>query len=230
MGPWCICRASLSTQLVQVDRRGNGRVLVPDVKIYSNPRVSPDGRRIAVSIGNPPYVSDIGVFEVGSGTLTRLTNGGTNDGPEWTPDGRRIAWTSVSRGREGIWWQAWDASTPPELLVPAWPRSTVHARRGAVLVSFEATSGTEVRMIPLPVDSSRPARVVLPSAPGYRHYQVSPDGRWLAYVADETGTGEVYVQPFPGPGGRFQISMGGGSVPPGHRVGRSCSTSAVAAA
>lgn len=153
------------------------------------------------------------MYEVGSGTLTRLTTDGASDGPEWTPDGRRIAWTSVSQGRAGIWWQAWDANTPPELLVPGGREARFTPGGEAVLVNFEAPNGTEVRMIPLPFDSARPGTVVLPPAPGYRHYRVSPDGRWLAYLSDETGLGEVYVQPFPGPGRRFQISVGGGIAP-----------------
>jgi serine/threonine-protein kinase len=203
----------IGTQLIEIDRRGSARALLPDVQNYASPRVSPDGRRIAVSIGQPPYISDIWVYDIGSGTLTRLTTSGTNDGPEWTPDGRRIAWTSVGRGREGIWWRAWDASTPAELLLPDGRGAKFAPSGDVVLANFDAPNGTEVRMMSVPFDSSRPGRVVLPAAAGDRHYRVSPDGRWLAYVSDETGMGEVYVQPFPGPGGRFQISVGGGIVP-----------------
>jgi Tol biopolymer transport system component len=68
-------------------------------------------------------------------------------------------------------------------------------------------------LVTLPFDPARPATVLLPAGSGDRQYRLSPDEHWLAYVSDETGVGEVYVQPFPGPGGRFQISNGGGAAP-----------------
>lgn len=203
----------IGTQLVMIDRRGAARVLVSTVQNYANPRVSPDGRRIAISIGYPPYTSDIWIYDISSGTLTRLTTGGTSDGAEWTPDGHRIAWTSVARGREGIWWQSHDASAPPELLVPGGRGPRFSPRGDALLATFQVPNGLEVRMTPLPVDPKQPPRVLFPAAAGDRQYRVSPDGRWVTYVSDETGVLEVYVRPFPGPGGQFQVSVGGGTTP-----------------
>jgi eukaryotic-like serine/threonine-protein kinase len=202
----------IGTQLVLIDRQGRERLLLPAVQNYSNPRVSPDGRRVAVSVGHPPYVSDIWIYDLVSGTFTRVTTGGTSDTPEWSPDGQRIAWTSVAQGRAGIWWQPWDGSEPPQLLVPGARLPRFTPRGEAILASFETSAGMEVRLVPLPlgVDSGR---VLLPESATDRQYRLSPDGRWLAYVSDETGTREVYVQRVSGPGGRRQVSSGGGVAP-----------------
>jgi serine/threonine-protein kinase len=86
-------------------------------------------------------------------------------------------------------------------------------RGDSVITSFEVAAGLEVRVVPLPFDSLRPARVVLPRGAVDRQLSLSPDGRWLAYVSDEAGAREVYVQRFPGPGPRVQASTGSGAGP-----------------
>jgi serine/threonine-protein kinase len=196
-----------------MDRRGAMRLIVSAAQNYSAPRVSPDGRHIAVGIGQPPYTSDIWVYDTVSRTLTRLTSGGASGQPEWTPDGRRITWTSVAPGREGVWWQPWDASAPAELLVPGGRGAQFGPRGDFVLTMFDMGNTAQLRMVPIPLDPRRPAQVILPSATANASFRLSPDGHWLAYDSDETGQREVYVQRFPGPGGRLQISSGGGVLP-----------------
>jgi hypothetical protein len=211
---------TIGQQVVDVDRRGAERMVLSKIDAYRDPRVSPDGRHIALTIGPPPYYSDIWIYDLISGTLTRLTTGGTNVNPWWTPDGKRIAWTSIgvpnvsSPGSEGgVWSQPWDASAPPQLLVPA-AEGGKFTRSGDSLIStFDVSNATEVRLVPLPYDGHVPLKVVLPASWQPRQARLSPDGRWLAYVSDESGAREVYIQPFPDPGGHFQISSGGGAEP-----------------
>jgi serine/threonine-protein kinase len=206
-------RGAIGAQLITLDRRGLPDTVFSTVqKAYATPRVSPDGRRIAVAVGQPPYSSDIWVYTIVSKTMTRLTTGGVNGMPEWTPDGRRIAWTSATAGHEGVWWQPWDQSAPAELLVPNGRGATFTPHGDAVLTTVEVLKGLELRLITLPLDAHQPARVVLPPTPGDRQPRFSPDGHWLAYLSDETGPREVYVQAFPGPGGHFQVSTGGGNA------------------
>jgi serine/threonine-protein kinase len=214
-------RGAIGAQLLELDRRGVSRLVIPAVeKAYAGPRISPDGRRIAVAIGQPPYTSDIWLYTTASNTPTRVTIGGVSGSPEWTPDGRRIAWTSAETGHEGVWWQPWDQSAPAELLIPG-GRGAIFTRRGdTVLTSVDVAKGLELRLVTLPYDARKPPRVVLPATPGDRQPQLSPDDRWLAYLSDETGLREVYVQAFPGPGGRFQISTGGGNWPTWSPSGR----------
>src|SRR4051794_24601805 len=213
-GTMVYLRGAISAQLIELDRRGASRPVVATVQqTYAGPRISRDGRHLAIGIGQPPYTSDVLVYNIASGTTSRFTTGGVSGSPEWTPDGRRIAWTSAAAGHEGVWWQPWDQSTPAELLVPG-ARGVNFTKGGRVLLAtFEVPNGLELRQVALPFDPRQPPHVVLPAAPGDRQPRLSPDGRWLAYLADDTGIREVYVQAFPGPGGRFQISMGGANWP-----------------
>jgi len=212
---------TVGQQIVEVDRRGIAKPVLSEIATYRDLRVSPDGRRFAVTVGPPPYSSDIRVYDFASGTLTSLTTGGTNTNAAWTPDGRRIAWTSIgqpnaSSGRAsggGVWWQPWDGSAPPELLLPGAEGARFTPSGDTIIASFDLGNATELRLVPLPIDASRPATAILPAQPEPRQARLSPDGRWLAYVSAESGTQQVYIQPFPGPGGRFQISTRGGAEP-----------------
>ena len=214
-------------QIIDVDRRGGARVIISKLNSYRAPRFSPDGRRIALGIGAPPYATDIWVYDIASSTLTRLTTGGTNTNPSWTPDGRRIAWSSSGQpnvtGSDsvpgGAWWQPWDASAPAELLVPDVEGAKFTPSGDSIITNFDVGTANELRLVPLPYDPRKPATTLLPPDPQPRFARVSPDGHWLAYVSDETGTAEVYVQPFPQRGGHFQISSGGGNEPVWARSG-----------
>jgi dipeptidyl aminopeptidase/acylaminoacyl peptidase len=211
-GTLAYIRGNIGTQVVEFDRHGAKRLLMETVRSYTALRISPDGRRLALSVGEP-YASDIWLYDIRATTLTKLSTFGNSNLPEWTPDGRRVAWTSAAQGHKGIWWRPWDQSAPAELLVPA-ARGSVFLPSGAfVLTSFDAPNGADIRMVTLPFDPRRPSRVILPAAPVDRQISLSPDGQWLAYLSDETGTRELYVQRIPGPGARLQVSVGGATGP-----------------
>jgi Tol biopolymer transport system component len=221
---------TVGRELVEFDRTGVVRPVTTGIQsLTASPRVSPDGRRIAVTVGQPPFSGDIWVYDIPSGTLPRLSTGGTGSSAEWSPDGRRIAWTSIvapgggsasSKAQDGVWWQPWDASAPPELLVPGAQGPKFVPRGDSLLVNVTVGNATEVRLVGVPYDAARGSRMLLPAAAGPRQARVSPDGRWLAYVSEETGRREVYVQPFAGGGGHFPISSGGGAEPVWNRNGK----------
>jgi dipeptidyl aminopeptidase/acylaminoacyl peptidase len=170
-----------------------------------------------VTVGDVSGGADIWVYDIPSTTLSRVTSGGNMTSPEWTPDGRRLAWTDAVR-RE-VLWQPADGSQPPERLISG-GRGVVFTHGGdSALAGFGPLTGPDWRLVGLPADSGTAGRTILPSAV-MPHLRLSPDGRWLAYVSEQSGTREVYIQAFPGPGARVQVSSGGGTEPVWHPNGR----------
>jgi len=193
-------------QIVEFDRAGHPRVITPMSRDFRFPRYSPDRRRIAVTIGQPPSM-DVWVYSIASGTLSRLTTDAHSTTPVWSPDGRRVAWTVSGGANAGTWWRSWDGSDAPTSLLPL-SRGVVFSPKGDF---FVANVGSPTVVTAVRLDSSRAQKeVVKAQAP---NSAISPDGKWLAYVADETGSLEVYIRPFPGPGGHYPISNGGGFEP-----------------
>jgi hypothetical protein len=113
----------------------------------------------------------------------------------------------------GIWWRRWDGSAPAELLVAGAQGPKFTPRGDSLVVTTTAGNVTELRLVRPGDDPVRSGRTLLPATAGPRQARISRDGHWLAYVSDESGMREVYVQPFPGPGGHFAISSGGGTEP-----------------
>jgi serine/threonine-protein kinase len=189
--------------------------------LYSYPRLSPDGRRIALAVITGGR-SDIWVYDLVSSTLQRLTSTGfLNDRPEWTPDGSRVVYRSDEGGSSAIMSVPVDLSGPPDPL----QSSPVHdfyegvvSPDGRALVYQIDDSQADVMYRFLEGDTaSRPLAASLSIEAQAR---VSPNGRWVALVTDASGTAQVVVQPFPGPGGQVQVSNAGGSEPVWARDGR----------
>jgi len=203
-------------RVVWVDRRGAETAALKDLREYAFPRVSPDGKRIAVVIGATGRAltgGDVWIFDTQSGALTRLTQTG-GDRPDWTADGRSVL--SVRSDSGSVVTQPWDASgTPVQYLsIPnkdVFEISTPRQKRGYLAVRVGTGGISDIWIAP--VDSPQTARPFLATTATEIMPSVSPDGRWLAYLSNESGRMEVYVRPMPGPGARVQISTDGGSEP-----------------
>ncbi len=207
-----------------VDPRGQFQPVIPDAQAYTYPRLSPDGRRIAMAIGSGGR-SDIWIYDLASRTPTRLTSSGTlNDRPEWTPDGRRVLYRTDRDNRIAIWWQAADLSGPPAALEASDAHDFyegVLSPDGRTLVYQVDDGGAQqADVMYRALEGDTAARPVAASPFIEAQPRVSPDGRWIAFVTDASGTSQVVVQPFPGPGGRVQVSVAGGSEPVWSRDGR----------
>ena len=175
------------------------------------PRVSPSGRSLAFSAVSQG-VRDIWIHDFREDQLRRLTRLLSAWEPQWTPDARRIVFTSDTGGTRRLWWQAADGSGPAQVLVAADSVFTGHlSADGRVLVY--ATAGGNVWYVVLGGDNE--PRPLLTTESRETMPRLSPDGRWIAFVADysEPASYEIYVQPFPGPGKRVQISAEGGTEP-----------------
>ncbi|MFN9796349.1 MAG: protein kinase domain-containing protein [Gemmatimonas sp.] len=208
-----------ATTAVLVDETGTAKPLLEESRQFGNPRYSPDGQRVAFDIGGPQG-RDIWIFEIASATLTRLTSAGSNVRPEWSPDGQRVLYRQVTP-RKGIWWQPANGSGAPELLVevPGGPNEGLLSPDGRTLM-YRTDEGTgDQHVITMPMDKSAPPTPLVTTAVNWAP-RFSPNGQWIAYSSDESGTAEIYVRPFPGAGGRIQVSNGGGSEPVWSRDGR----------
>jgi serine/threonine-protein kinase len=198
-------------RLMLVSRSGQATPLTPDLKGYANPRFSPDGRRVAVYIADPITSSrDVWVLDVGQRVWSRLTTNGISDKPIWTPDGRRVVYSS----NEDLWWIAADGSGRPEsLLVSAGSHFAGSVTPDGRRVVFQETGSVSNGIRTLTFDSAPTARTVIPAAFDESAPALSPDGHWLAYQSDQTGQMEVYVRSYPEPGARVPVSLQGGTEP-----------------
>jgi len=207
-GPQAIRRASL----VWVDRTARDRPVAAPERPYANPRLSPDGRVVAVNVTDDAR-QDIWTYDLTRDTLTRLTFDGTgNNFPQWTPDGRRVIYRSF-RPAPNLFWKSADGSGAEERLTTSQFLQTPLSVSpdGRTLVFTELNAKTSYDLLAMSLDGDRTPRPIIQTPFDDRIAQLSPDGRWIAYISNESGTYEVYVQPFPGPGGKQQISSGGGA-------------------
>jgi serine/threonine protein kinase/Tol biopolymer transport system component len=204
-------------RLAWVDRNGAEQPLAAPANTYESPRLSPDGQRIAVTTDG-----QIWLYDLSRETLTRFTfEGNTNSRPVWTPDGKRIAFYSNKEGPLNIFWQLADGSGGLERLTTSEFTSVPGSWSpdGQTLAFHDANSktGNDIWMLRL---SDRKAQPYLRTPFNEGNPRFSPDGRWIAYISDESGRSEVYVQPYPGPGGKWQVSRDGGTEPVWNRNGR----------
>jgi len=198
--------------IVAVDRAGRETPLVTEPGAYEMPRLSPDGRRLAVQI-HDDRGSDIWILDSVLGTSTRLTFGpGDETEPHWTPDGTRVAF----RTENGIYWKAADGSGHAEPLVagPSWVLPHSFSPDSKHLVFGQQGQGWDIWMLPL--EGERIAQPLIEMEEDQGYAAVSPDGRWIAYgsASPRTYRGEIYVRPFPDvEKGVWQVSKDGGIYP-----------------
>ncbi len=203
--------------LVLVGRSGSADPIPGEARLFTSPRFSPDGHRLALGITDQTEAKDIWVFDVSQRTWSRLTTSGISNRPVWTPDGRRLVYSS----HDDLWWIAADGSGRPEsLLVAAGNRFAGSVTPDGRTVVFQEQASDRNGIRSLVFDSAPASRLVIPGNFGETAPALSPDGKWLAYQSDETGRMEVYVRPYPGPGARVSVSLRGGTEPVWGHSGR----------
>jgi serine/threonine-protein kinase len=229
--------------LVVVDRGGRATVISDTRAAYSHPRLSPDGRRLAVAIESENG-SDIWIHDLDRGIARPLVTGGINRYPIWSHDSQQITFQSTRSGGVSLYSKRADGSGEPEALIhsatdqgAALSRSLAGLLPGTMPVFTSANPHLPMSWSPdgatLAFDERKPSaehdiwilsRGSEPtpfqrtdhdeSAPAF-----APDGKWLAYVSDESGRSAVWVQPFPGPGPKWLVSLEGGTEPAWSRSG-----------
>jgi Tol biopolymer transport system component len=177
---------------------------------YVFPRLSPDGLRVAVNVRRPASrVADVWVYDLLRAAPTRLTFEGSNSSPVWSPDGRRVVFSADTEGPSNLYVVNADGSGKPERLAKSdyqqIPSSWNRTNGMLAFLQRPTLETTGIWVLP-PDDRTATPKLFLESRFGLSHAEFSPDGRWLAYVSNESGGSEVYVQPYPGPGEKVRIS------------------------
>ena len=213
--------ARLAKRVVWVDRAGNAEPLPLPERDYEAVAISPDGRQAAVQIQDGTV--GLWLYDFSRQTLTPFaTTGGSSQAPIWTADGSHILYRGTRAGHRNVYWKAADGTAPEERLTTRedsiqTPTSVSPDGRWVVFTDgLPAQTDSTVWIVGTGGD--RQPRQLL--QPGELNGHVSPDGRWIAFQSLASGRGEIYVQPFPGPGPRRQVSVGGGDWPLWSRDGR----------
>ncbi len=204
------------SRIVITDRSGKAMQMTTERGVFRSPRFSPDGKEIAFQAGfGTSTVDNIHVWNLERNTIRKVTFEKSVSGfPVWSRDGRRIAYFSDrERGITNIYITRSDGAGEPEAVTPA---ATIRvplsfSPDSAELVFMElAPKGFDLMVLSL-ADKKRKPFLTTPAQEMLGMF--SPDGKWLVYESDESGAPEVYARPYPGPGGKWQLSSGGGAAP-----------------
>jgi eukaryotic-like serine/threonine-protein kinase len=214
-------RGSLQSIPVWVDRKGAVQPLAAPPRAYNHPQLSPDGSQLAVTISAVDK-DDIWVFDLARGSLTRLTFEGINHVSQWTPDGKRMVFRSIREGIDNLYWKSADGGGAEEQITHGEKSVSLSSISpdGKLAFYSENNPGTQNDLWMVPLEGERKPGPILQTPFAEDVPKISPDGRWMAYVSNESGRAEVYVRAFPGPGGKWQISTEGGGEPLWARNGR----------
>jgi serine/threonine-protein kinase len=217
--------ATVPRVLVMADRSGGRKVLPLRAAEYDGPRLSPDGKHLAVGSSDAEEFN-IWVYDLdGATSVRRLTFGGRNQIPAWTPDGKRIVFRSDRGEGEGLYWQASDGSGAAERLTTA-EKGQYHGPldwtpEGKILAFFLGSADGGGSVWTLALDGDHKPKPLLVSekkdrlgANNMRRISFSPDGRWATYSSNEESGFSVYVQPFPLTGAKYKISAKEGADSP----------------
>jgi dipeptidyl aminopeptidase/acylaminoacyl peptidase len=208
----------LVTRMAWFDMDGDEVEQVPLAPgTYTDLRLSPDGRSALVNHRTSSTESELLVVDLERGTTIRISNERSVESFAWAPDGKRVAYTDDGggAGTQKIIVAPADGSAPGETVMPAGGDFRIvdgWTPDGKALIIERLDSQTQMDIWVLPLEGDRQPRPYLRKPANERSASVSPDGRWLCYNSDESGRAEGYVQAFPTPGRRYQVTTDGTGV------------------
>ena len=205
-------------ELAWFDRSGKKLETTGSPGDYWAPRISHDGRLIASGIGDP---ADLWLQDIRRHVATRMTFDPADDGNAvWSPDDSRIFFSSQRTGSGDIYQKAPSGGADELLFSSKEGKITTSVSpdgRYVIFQSLNSKTKWDLMLLSLP---DRKVTPFLQSEFDEVNGEFSPDGKWMAYASNESGRFEVYVQPFPGPGGKWQVSTAGGNVPAWRKDGK----------
>jgi Tol biopolymer transport system component len=206
-------------RLVWVDRKGAVQPVTSRLNAYAYPRVLPDGRRVVMEVDD--RTPGLWLYDATRDTLSPLAVEGRDAGPVLTPDGEAVIYVSIRNGSEGLWMRRVDGSGHEENLTATTMSQIPNSiSQDGESVAFGTRDATRNVLLRLNLTGNHKAEPLLPGPGNRAAAAFSPDGRWIAYVSDESGENEVYVAAASGNGSKWQISSGGGAEPVWARDGR----------
>ena len=199
--------------LVWMDRDGLEEALSAAPRAYSGPRISPSGDRVAVEVSSADGAAVVVVYDLAREASNLLTFDAWSVNPLWSPDGRRVVFSSIEQGSFGLFRKAADGTGQTERLTDAAATRMLMAsawvETSDTLVVTQAASMTDADIHLLPLDDSSGSEPLIATASVEVLPEVSPDGRWIAYQSNESGRWAIYVRPFPNvDDGKWQVSQG----------------------
>jgi len=220
-GALVVSRGGTRGKLAWISPDGRVAPVLPESRGLNLPRLSPDGRRIAVVVQDGQK-GDVWIYDQELSTFSRLTSAQTVTSAVWSADGARIVFTAAGeQARSAVWSQLASGASPPEKLFESpllTPDAIMAPDGGSLLVN--SLSGSSWDMYRVPLDSDRVARSYLTTGTDETSPAFSPDGRWVAFSSRESGRREVYVRSYPDPSSKMQVSVSGGEDPAWSADGR----------
>ena len=213
-----------NTQLVAYDRAGKQLEKVGNEGDFTGLSLSPDDARIVVSRLDPDIGSyDLWIIELGNGRTLRLTFDQTNETfPVWSPDGSRIVFTSNKTGEANLYQKLSNGAGSDELLYASndLKAATDWSSDGQFIVYEDRDPKQNHDLWVLPRSGDQKPAAVVQTQFNEMKGRLSPDGKWIAYQSNESGTNQITVQTFPPSGARYQVSTNGGYQPKWRRDGK----------
>src|ERR1700735_671207 len=205
--------------LVWLDRTGKSTNIVDGVKPYSSPVISPDGKRIALTLQGSSF--DVWVYDLERDTFTKASFGGDDYEPFWSPDGKMLAYSSSKSGNIQAYVKHGVVQGDETMVTDgtAFRNLFGWTPDGRELILSRENKDTGVDIYAVTVEGDHKQRPIVATPLHQAEASISPDGKWLAYVSDESGQPEVFVQAMNDPNIRGQISSGGGRAPARARSG-----------
>ena len=219
-----------SYPVLWLDNSGKTEPLMTMPGFYHDPRFSPNGQQLALMMQGAGSDRHVFVYDWKRDTTSRFALDVQQPTyPVWSPDGKHIVFRFSAAGGFGLGWIRSDGSGDTHNLLEnknrLMPYSFFPDGRRLAYAEFDPDSGFHIWTLAFDVsdpDHPKPGKpeLFLRTLAEESNPAVSPDGRWIAYQSDESGRLEVYVRPFPGPGGKWQISNAGGGLPVWSRANR----------
>ncbi len=214
-------RENSRAHLAWVGRNGASERIGREVRNFVQPRISPDGRRLALLIYEGSK-SDVWIYDLATATLSRLTTLENVTAVEWSADGREVIYSAGGfESRAGIWSQSVDAASAPTRLLELshlTPLVSESPDRHWLALPSLYESWDVMRVA---LDSPRTVQAFSATRAQEVTPRISPDGHWVALGSNESGTFEVYIWSFPEPTAKLQVSVGGAGAPQWSADGRS---------